>query len=690
MKLQQKLMTGIVVDIPNNQYTQNLPLDDIINTEVEYLYKDIFSAVPFLTTIERIKSTYGVDNHMAVLINDLEKNGIEGKNANELLELLTIYSKGNNFSTFVLPTFNHIIDGTYMDDNDTLNLARFLYPYLSNDNKVKYVHFIFDPYLAKVGYDENLFISETKNKYNFIYKEFAHLYPINKEGKELLFNNQDNRALVGLYLDSLLSDTIYNLNNDYKDLGEVMMSLCKSAFDKGDIAYALSLVSKVSQYLPTLKSDLYKDAIEKTDIKQYNIYLPYLKEVNDINYVANRLYKMIMQNNNKKEVLTLYRSFIASKPDYSKIDVTLSAREDVKAIIEAVEKEDFINLSSYNNEILNNYYKKYYLTNNDKDGAFVKAFNRYFNTVMDANNIIYWINVFSVNKLKEEDAAIYSLLLNKLMTVSLNNYGRYRNEFNTLKRLGAVSSEVEVKMFADELFAKKDIMLRQDIATKRMYANIFNGVDEENRKRIFASKYLIPLVGTLIRSKTTSHYEDAGLLNELCLPFTTLEVLLNDLYSLERREKIDVEKYLVILYLAAKRNEMFSPIAQKIYQKRMSLLTPKDKKNLSKYIMKEIKVVNEGQGFNFIKALDNELNGVANQPVQPQAQPVQPQSGQPFKPEPAPRPTNVPPVNNNSGTIPGSNTSGTANVNNTQNKTENMEQEKEKKGFFHGLFHKKK
>ena len=389
MKLQQKLFNGVVIDLINNQFSQNLTVDDIVGYEVACLEKDIFSAAPFAATIERIKSTFGVDNQTALKINKLEKEGVDSFSALELLQLLSIYSKSNDIKNYCLNVFNNLLSGKYGLGDDMVKLGNFLLPYLDEVNRIKYTHFVFDPYLSKVSQDANVFINETKSRFAAIYKEFAHILPIEKEGKDLLLANENNRALVFLYLDSLLSDVTYNVHDNFASLNEVIMHLSNSSYSQGDINYSLLLINKVGAYLPNLKSDFYKSIVEKIDITSTSELLMYLPEVNDINFVANKLYGMIMKNDNKKEVLTLYRNFLSRYPNFARIDGSISTRPEVISIIEGVEKQDFASSSIHTNDSLLSFYRKYYVPGNDKEGLFINALNKKLQTQLKKKSKSY-------------------------------------------------------------------------------------------------------------------------------------------------------------------------------------------------------------------------------------------------------------------------------------------------------------
>ena len=677
MKLQQKLLTSVVVDIPNNQFTQNLTVDELVDQEEKYLEKDIYSAMTFIATIERIKNTYGVDNHMAVRINELEKNGLDNYDVNEALELLNVYSRGTNLSRFIPDAFNNVISGKYPKGEATLAMERFLYPLLSEADKEKYVHFIFDPYLQSSNQNENAFINETKNKYSNIYKEFAHLYPLSGEGKEILNKNSNNHALLALYLDSLFSDSSYNIDKDKEVLYDLMMKICEESYNNNDKQFMAYIANVISPYLVTFKSDLYKKIVDKIDIKSYQEYFLYLKDINDINYVANRLYKLLIYLSDKKEAYTAYSNFVKSDINrYQKIDDALIKRDDIKNIIKTIEKDDFASAPRHTNESLKSYYEKYYLKDDDEEGLFIKAFKDYLLLAIQPNDISYWLDIFTAQGVKDEDKAIYSALLSSLEKIAGGDLGRYRNEFNALKHLGAVSSNVEVKLFAEDLLSLKEVMMRQRLMDKNLYASIFNGVDDNNRKFLFARTYFRSLVTTLLKYKTVSFSNDATLFNNICAPYADQENMVNDLYNLCNLEKIDADKYFVILYLASKSGDIFSPIADKIYKKLSSNMTPKDKKGLAKFLTKEVRQDKEGQYYHELKKLADELNGIV----------------------PLSTPTNnKPPLMNNNPNFEeikidpqqkGSSTSSNADVNNTQKQTNEVEEKKG--GFWNNLFHKKK
>ena len=678
MKLQQKLLTSVVVDIPNNQFTQNLAIDELVDYEVKYLEKDIYSTMTFISTIERIKTTYGVDNHMALRINELEKSGLDNYDVSEALELLNVYAKGTNLSRFIPDAFNNVLSGKYPKGEATLAMERFLYPHLDEASKEKYIHFVFDPYLSSSNQNERAFIDELKNKYANIYKEFARLYPLSGAGKDLLAKNSNNPALVALYLDCLFSDSLNE--KDKETLYEVLMKICDECYARNDMNFLNYIVSTVNPYLTTFKSDLYKKIVDKIDVKSPRDYLPYLKDINDINYVANRLYKMLILYNDKKEAVNAYNNFIRSDAKYQAIDNELSKRDDIKAIIKKIEKDDFASAARHTNDELKSYYERYYLNNDDEDGLFVKAFKNTFASNAQPNDISYWLNVFTSKGVKEEDKNLYSLLLDRLERLAAGNLARYQNEFNILKRLGAVSSEVEVKLFATDLLNQKEPMMRQRLADNRLYAPVFNGADDNNRKFLFARTYLRQLIATLLRYKTISHNVDAGLFNNACAPYANQENMVNDLYNLHNTDKVDVEKYLVVLLFASKRGEPFSPIAEKIYNRIFSSMSPKDKKGFAKYITKDVKADKEGVNYAEIKKIADQINGVIPTPIMGSQRPV-----------------NQPPLaNNNQNTEgvkvqplnSGNNTSNPADVNNTQKQANEVEEKKN--GFFHNLFHKKK
>ena len=679
MKLQQKLLTSVVIDILNNQFTQNLAVDELVLEEVKYLEKDIYSAMTFIATIERIKNTYGVDNHNAVRINRLEKEGLDIYDVNEALELLKIYAKGTNLSRFIPDAFNNVLTGKYPQGEVTLAMERFLYPYLNNEDKEKYAHFIFDPYLNMVDQNTNAFINELKNKYANIYAEFAHLYPLNGEGKEILVKNGANNALVALYLDSLFSDPSYNVEGDKETLYNILINICLDSFERNDKDYMNYLINIISPYIPSFKSDLYKKIVDKIDVISIHEYVPYLKEINDLNYIANRFYKSLMQCSDKKDAVNTYENFIKTDPKYQAIDNVLSKRDDIKAIIKKIEKDDFASSTRYTNESLSNYFRKYYLNNDDADGLFIKAFKNFVNTVQP-NDINIWITTFSTNRVKEEDNAVYSLLLNRLQVLAGGNLMRYQNEFNALKRLGAVSSDVEVKLFADDLLSQKEQVMRDRLKNQNLYASVFNGVDDANRKSLFAKSYLHQLVVTLLKFKVESHSEHALMFNNACSPYANEENMVNYLYNLHNIDRIDVEKYLVILLIASKRAESFSPIAEKIFNKLYGAMSPKDKKNFAKYLSKDVRPDKEGNYYADLKKLLDEINGATSTP----ASGNDPQVNQKSQEEVA---KNNIEVANEPQQI-GNSSSESADVSNKNNQTNQAEEKKD--SFWNNLFHKKK
>ena len=667
MKLQQKLFTGIVVDLLNNQFSQNLASDDIVAIEVNCLEKDIYSAAPFVSTIERIKTSYGTDNQTTLKIYKLEKEGISSFSAFEVLELLTVYSKASDIKSYCKDAFSNLLNNKYPLGAETTRLGAFIYPYLEDSNKVEYQKFVFNSFLNKNSEDPSAFINELKGDYGFIYKEFAHMYSIENKGKDLLLANENNRALVFLYLDSLLSDVAYNVHDNFVSLNEVIMKLALSSYNKGDLNYSLLLINKTANFIPSLKSVFFKSVIEKMDVAVPNQYLKFLLEVDDINYVANKLYAMLMKCPNKKEALMLYRDFLSKNSNFSRIDASISTRPEIILIIEQVEKQDFVSMNNHSNEVLQAFFKKYYLANNDKEGSFINALNKKLSMSQDYQDISFWLNNFLSNPVKDVDKFIYSTLLNNLLRISGNNYNKYRNDLNNLKRLGAVSSDAEVDLFAQDLFRMNEASLRAQLSTGALYQNVFNGVDDDNRKLLFSRKHLTKFIALIVKFKTVSYYQDAALLNQALLPFVNNERLLNDLYNLMNIERIDDEKYMVLLFCASKRQEPFSLMAGKIFVQINLNLSPKEKDRLSVYIVKNVRAEKDSNVFADLKLLSDQLNSKKSK------QDLIDNAKQPLN-------TNVN-VNSNPGEV-----TKTPEITNKKDESEEI---KEKKGFFHNLFHKK-